>query len=112
MSASGWLLNLSMAAEHERLERKHECLQPEDQRVHQAEGINGMKRDRPEGACVFRNDGVVIVGICIRNAAAARRNAIDATLKERLEIDEQSAGFRHLLQFDQLFTAAELAPAM
>ena len=42
-----------MSAEHECLEGKHECLQPEDQRVHQAEGINGMKCDRPEGACVF-----------------------------------------------------------
>ena len=78
----------SMSAEHERLERKHECLQPEDQRVHQAEGINGMKRDRPEGACVFRNDGVVIVGICIGDATAARSDAVDAALEERLEVDE------------------------
>ena len=98
-----------MPAEHERLEGKHQCLQTENQRVHQAEGIDRMKHYGSEGAGVLRDDDVVIVGICIGDAAAAWCHTIKTAFEKGLEIDKQRAGFRHLLQIDQLLSAAELA---
>src|SRR5262249_5461244 len=82
----------SMSAEHKCLEGQHEGLQPQDQRVHQAQGINSMKRDRPKGACVLWYDDVVIVGIGIGDATAAWCHTVKTTLEERLEEDQKRAG--------------------
>src|SRR5215470_6582632 len=104
-----FLLPLSMSTEHERLEGKHQCLQAENQGMHEAEGVNCMKHDGAEGACVLRDDDVMIVGICIGYAAAARCYAIKAAFEERLEKDQERARSCHLLSLDQLFSAPELA---
>src|SRR5215831_9057058 len=98
-----------MSAEHQRLERKHQCLQAENQGVHEAEGVNGMKHYGAEGTCVLRDDDVMIVGICIGDATAAGCHAIKAALEERFEKDQERARSSHLLRIDQLFSAAELA---
>src|SRR5262245_40378632 len=110
ISATEWApLPLSMSAEHQRLERKHQCLQPEDQRVHEAEGVDCMKHYGAERACVLRDDDVMIVGIGIGDAAAARCYAVKAAFEERLEKDQERAGSCHLLSLDQLLSAPELA---
>ena len=98
----------SVPAEHQGLERKQQRLQPQDQRMHKREGVNAVKHGRPQRASVFCDDGVVVVGIGVGNAAAARGHAIEPAFEERLEHEER-AGPRHLLQIDQLLAAAELA---
>src|SRR5262252_8220115 len=97
-----------MSAKHQRLERKHQCLQAENQGVHEAEGVNGMKHYGAEGTCVLRDDDVMIVGICIGDTAAAGCHAIQAALEEWLEKDQERARSRHLLQIDQLLSAPKL----
>ena len=91
------------------LNGSNERLQPQDQGVHQPEGIHDVKSDAPHGAGVFRGDHVVVVGIGVGDAAAARRDAVQPACVERLEIHQERAGPRHLLRVDQLLAAAELA---
>src|SRR5262245_25702828 len=40
----------SVSAEHQDLERKHQRLQPQDQRMHQRERVHDVERDAPHGA--------------------------------------------------------------
>src|SRR5262245_14696527 len=68
-----------------------------------------MKHYGPEGACVLCDDDIVIVGICIGDATAARRHAVKAAFEEWLEKDQERARSWHLLSLDQLFSTPELA---
>jgi uncharacterized protein (DUF3820 family) len=43
----------SVSAEHERFERKHQSLEPKNERVHQAESIHGVKGHSFHGASLF-----------------------------------------------------------
>ena len=54
------------------------------------------------------DDHIVIVGVGVGNAAAARGHAIEPAFVERLEKCKKSARPRHLLHIDQLFAAAKL----
>jgi hypothetical protein len=99
----------SMSAKYERLERQHQRLQPENQGVHQSEGVHNVKPNGPQGARVFCDNDVVIVGIGDGDAAAPRRYAVETAFEERLEKDEECARPRHLLRVDQLLAAPELA---
>ena len=72
---------LLMSAEHQGLERKHQCLQPQDKRVHQRQRIHGVKREGFQSAGIFGNDDIVIVGIGIGDAAAAWRHAVEPALE-------------------------------
>jgi len=97
-----------MSAEDERLEGQYQRLKPENQRVHETEGVDCMKHYGAEGARILRDDDVMIVGICIGNAAATRCHAVKAAFEERLEKDKERARPRHLLQINQLLPAPEL----
>jgi hypothetical protein len=51
----------------------------------------------------------MIAAICIGDAAAAGRHAVEPAFVERLEKDEDGARTGHLLRLDQLLATAELA---
>src|ERR1043166_8462328 len=98
----------SMSAEHERLEWKHKRLQSQNQSMDQTKGIHDVKHQAPHSGGVFGNDHIMIAGIGIGDAAAARSYAIQATLVERLKKHKKSARPRHLQRINQLLAAAEL----
>ena len=98
-----------MTAEHERLEGKHQRLNPQEQCVHQAKCIDGMQDYLPDCAGTFGRNDVVVIGINVGNATAARRHIVGATFVKGLKKREQRARSRHLLRIDELFAAAELA---
>src|SRR5215813_3450214 len=100
---------MSVPAEHERLERKHQRLQPQNQRVYESECIDNVKDHAPGGAGIFCDNRVMVVRIGVGDAAAAGRNVVDSAFVERLEKCGQGAGPRHLLQVDQLLAATKLA---
>ena len=77
----------SMSAEHQVLERKNQCLQPQDQGVNQRQGIDDVKCGGAQAARILRHDDVVIVRICVRNAGASRRHALEAALIKRFKED-------------------------
>ena len=57
----------------------------------------------------FATIDIVIVGIGIGDAAAARRHAVNAAFVERLQKREKRARPGYLLRFNQLLTAPNLA---
>jgi hypothetical protein len=67
-----------VSAEHQRLERKYQRLQPKNQSVHEAERIDGVQREGSQRAGILGNDRIVIAGIGIGDAGAARRDAVEA----------------------------------
>src|SRR5262249_585508 len=99
----------SVPAEHKRLERKHQCLKPQNQGMHKRESIHSVKKESSHRTRVLRRNRVVVVGIGVGNAAAARGHAIESAIKERLKIDQKSARTGHLLWIKQLPATAELS---
>src|SRR5687767_1847970 len=99
---------MSMSAEHEVLERIHECLEPKNQGVHECKRIYYMKSSTLQGASLFCRDFVVVVGVGVCEAAAASCHTIEPTFVERLKSHKKGAGPRDLLRFEQLLAAAEL----
>src|SRR6478672_7982428 len=97
----------SVSAEYEGLERQHQRLQPENQGVHQGEGVHNVKPNGPQGARVFCDNDVVIVGIGVGDAAAPRRHAVEAAFEERFEKNEERARPRYLLRLEQLLASPE-----
>ena len=57
----------------------------------------------------FDGNQVVVAGIGVDDAAASGRDAIKAAFIDRLQERENGAGSLHLLRFDQLLAAPELA---
>jgi hypothetical protein len=45
-----WIEKASVPAEHEGLDRQHECLDAQDHRMHEPDGIDRMKNQPPGGA--------------------------------------------------------------
>src|SRR4051812_47309361 len=105
LSAAGPLVS----AKHEGLDRKHQRLDPEDHGMHEPDGIDRMENEAPRGAGVLRGDHIVVAGIGVGDAAAARQYAIKPTGVERLEKDENGSRPCYLLGVDQLLATAELA---
>ena len=66
-----------MPAEHESLDRKHQRLDAQDHGMHEPDGIDRMENETPRGADVLRGDHIVVAGIGVGNAAAARRDIVD-----------------------------------
>src|SRR5215203_4405312 len=77
--------------------------------MHQPDGIHRVENDAPRRADVLRGDHIVVAGVSVRDAAAARQHAIKPTLVERLKKDQNGSGPRHLLGVNQLLATAELA---
>src|SRR5215470_14379167 len=68
-----------------------------------------MKHYTPNRAGLGGHDRVVVVGIGVCDAAAARSHAVEPALIERLEKYEKGARPRHLLRVEQLLATAKLA---
>ena len=98
-----------MSAEHEVLERIHESLEPQNQGVHERERIDYMKSCTIQGASLFCRDFLVIVGVGVCDAAAARRHTIEPAFVEWLKFSENCARPRDLLRLEQSLAAEELA---
>src|SRR5262245_14064559 len=45
-----------VSAEHQRLERKHQRLQPQDQGMYQRQCVDGVKRKGLQRACILRSE--------------------------------------------------------
>src|SRR5215211_5330518 len=77
--------------------------------MHEPDGIHRVENDAPHSADVLRGDHIVVAGVSVCDAAAARQHAIKPALVERLEKDQNGSGPRHLLWVNQLLATAELA---
>ena len=74
-----------MPGKHQGLERQNERLEPQDQ------GVDRMKEQPPPGADVLVSEKIVIIGVGIGDALAARWDTSEPALIERLEIHSQRA---------------------
>src|SRR5829696_2132677 len=77
--------------------------------MHEPDGIHRVENDAPRRADILRGDHIVVAGVSVRDAAAARQHAIKPTLVEGLEKDQNGSRPRHLLWVNQLLATAELA---
>lgn len=75
----------SVPAEHEGLEGKYQGLQPENQGVHECKGIHDVQRHAFQGTGLLCRNLVVIVGVGVGDAAAARRYPFKSALIKGLE---------------------------
>ena len=73
-----------MAAEYERLDRKHESLDAQDQRVHQSDRVDRVKGESAHGADAGRRELVVMARVGIGDAAAARGDAVETAFRDVL----------------------------
>src|SRR5918997_2560082 len=101
--------NPLMPAEHQGLDRKHQGVDAQDQRVHQPDGVHGMKREALKSPDPRLGDLVVMAAVGIGDAAASRRDAVEAPFVKGLQEDEDRARADHLLRINELLAAAELA---
>src|SRR5688572_28110548 len=98
-----------MPREHQRLQRKSNCLQTNDQGVHQCHRVNDVKEQPPPGTDVLVGKTIVIVGIGIGDALASWWNTSETTLIERLEKDSERSRLRRLLRIDMQIAGLDLA---
>ena len=98
-----------MSAKYKRFERKDYCLEPENESVHKGESIHSVESDTLNGSGAFCVYGVVIAGVGIGDATAARRYPVETSLIKWLQKYKQSAGPRDLLGVNKLLAAAELS---
>src|SRR3954470_19367669 len=98
-----------MPGKHQGLQRKSNCLQANDQGVHQGDCINDMKVQPPHGTYVLVGEKIVIVGIGINDALATRWNTSETTLIERLKKDGERSRPRGLLRIDEQIRGLDLA---
>ena len=80
-----------MPGKHQGLERQNERLEPQDQGVHQSNCVDRMKEQPPPGADVLVGEKIVIIGVGIGDALAARWDTSEPALIELLEIHSQRA---------------------
>jgi hypothetical protein len=59
---------VSVTAEQQSLEGKHQRLEPQNQGVHEPEGIHNVKTNTPRGAGVFGDNQLVVGGIGVGDA--------------------------------------------
>src|SRR6476661_5492235 len=81
----------SVPAEHQRLEGKQQRLETQEYRVHEADGIDGVKNHTLRGAGVLVVNLLVAAGIGVGDAAAAGRDVVDPAFVERLEKNQKGA---------------------
>ena len=97
-----------MSAKYKRFERKDYCLEPENESVHKGESIHSVESDTLNGSGAFCVYGVVVAGVGIGDATAARGYPVETSLIKWLQKYKQSAGPRDLLSVNKLLAAAEL----
>ena len=85
-----------MPREHQGLQRKSNCLQANDQGVHQRDRVNDVKEQPPPGANVLVGKQIVIIGIGIGDAQAAGWDTRETFLIQRLEKDGERSRSRRL----------------
>src|ERR1700730_8995575 len=90
----------SVSAEHQRLEGKNQRLKPQNYRMHEREGIDGVKKRSSHRAGIGCDDHVMVAGISVGNAAAAQSYAVEPAFVQRLERRDERAGPCHLLRID------------
>ena len=95
----------SVSPEYQGLERQHQGLKPQDYRMHEREGVDGVEHKCPYPAGIGCDNHVMIVGICVRDAAAAWSYPIEASFEERLERHDERARPSDLLRVEQLLAA-------
>src|SRR5262249_25117526 len=98
----------SMSAEYEVLERKHQRLEPQNQRMQNRKRIHDVKRQGMYHTGVFCDDRIVVGGIGVGDTAAAGSKVFESTLKQGFESDKERARTSHLLWVEELLSAAEL----
>ena len=74
----------SVSPEYQGLEGQHQGLKPQDYCMHKREGVDGVEDNCPYPAGIGCDNHVMIVGICVRDAAAARSYPVEAAFEERL----------------------------
>src|SRR3954447_15108323 len=99
----------SVAAQDQCLDRQQQRLNPQQQRVHETDAVDHVQPNRPGGTGLLGGYLVVIAGIGVDDAAAARGHAIETVLVERLHESEQRARPRDILRLEELFAGSELA---
>src|SRR4029078_3450707 len=86
MTIAGFTL---VSAEHQSLERKHQRLQPPDQRMHQRQSVHRVKRKGLQRTGVFGDDRIVIIGVRVGDAAAARRHVVKGAFEKRFQTQQK-----------------------
>jgi hypothetical protein len=87
----------SVPTEHEGGEGKHQRLESQNQGMHEPEGVYGVKHNTSHSAGVFGYDQIVIIGICVGDAAAAGCYIVEPAFVERLKSNKKGALPCHLL---------------
>src|SRR6266436_5065190 len=100
---------LSMTAEYQCLDRQEQCLDAQQQRMHQSDAVDDMQDDFPARAGLLRNDFLVVAGIGVDDAAAARSHTFETALIERLQKYKDGARSGDILRIDQLLPGSELS---
>src|SRR5580704_8748429 len=98
-----------MSAEHQSLQRQENRLHTKDQCVNERYRIDDVQIDFLQRTDVLRFKFMVMIGIEIRNAAAARRNVVEPAFVERFEINQDRARATELRQVGQLIGLQYLA---
>ena len=98
-----------MSGEDQSLHGKQQRLDPQDHGMHQPDRVHHMQEHPARGTYIRCLKRVVIVGVGVGDAAAARRKAFELTRKERFHKDGESSRLRHLLDIDELIGRAKLA---
>ena len=79
-----------MPAEHQRLDRQQQRLDPQQQGMHESRRIDGVQRKTLQRSGFRIGDDVMVAGVGIDDAGAARRNTVEAVLVERLKEREDA----------------------
>ena len=87
----------SVPTEHERGEGKHQRLESQNQRMDEPEGVHDVKKHGFHGAGILGHNQVVVVGICVCDAATAGCDIVDPAFVERLKSNKKGALPCHLL---------------
>ena len=77
--------------------------------MHQCDRVNDVKEQPPPGADVLVGEKIVIVGIGVGDAQAARWDTSETTLIKWLEKDGEGSRFRGLLRIDEQIRRLDLA---
>src|ERR1700759_3394015 len=98
----------SMSSEPQCLQRQENRLHTKDQRVNEGHRIDDLQVDFLQRTDVLRFKLMVMIGIEICNAAAARRNIVEPAFVERFEKNRDRARGAELRHVGQLIGLQDL----